>query len=112
MNAPTVKKATTIAWVTSSHDLAHISEGDDESVINRIVLSSLEAMGEGSNPWFRIGTAHVTLEMVDQKQMAVHAVEALRSEQQTVRADAERRANEIERQIQTLLAISYEAAEA
>lgn len=110
--SPRVAKATTIAWVTNPRELGAVCdpENTDDRLINSLVFSDCDSMDKGSNPWFRVGTAEITVTLVDKQQVSLNAVDALRSEQKSVRAEAERRSTEIERQIQSLLAISYDGS--
>jgi len=59
--------------------------------------------------WIKVGEAEITVTLGTDGEITAAAVDALRKEQQTVRADAEVKAMEIERRIQTLLAITHDA---
>lgn len=61
--------------------------------------------------WTRVGTAEIKVTLFDESAMVENKIEALRHEQKTVLADAQKRHTEIERQIQTLLAITFDSAE-
>lgn len=56
-----------------------------------------------------VGWAAISIQMLPVKTMLSSAVEALQAEKQAVLADAQKRATDIEREIQNLLAISYDA---
>lgn len=79
--------------------------GDPADAINSICFARFD-LGL-SLGWTFIGTADVTLHLVDDKQIIENKVESLRAEQTKVRANATARATDIERQIQQLLAIDY-----
>lgn len=56
-----------------------------------------------------VGTADIVVRLYEPEQFAATAVQNLRAQQAEVRAAAEVKANQIERQIQQLLAITNEA---
>lgn len=58
--------------------------------------------------WTCIGTAEITITLVDQNQMVANKVEALRKEITKTRADAEMKARGLEEKVQQLLAITNE----
>lgn len=112
MSTKTVK-ATTIAWLVDSSWRANefaeaIKSGDEGKMVGCLAFSSNEGMGTGSTAWTRIGSAEITVEVVKEDEIVTNMVAALRHQQQAVRADAEVKANGIERQIQQLLAITNE----
>jgi hypothetical protein len=59
-----------------------------------------------------IGTAEITMQIVGTDELVQNKVEALRAEKSKVIGDAQNRATEIERQIQTLLAITHDRSAA
>ena len=58
--------------------------------------------------WVKVGTAEITVTLETDANITNGAITALRAEQQQVRADAEMKAQQIERRIQTLLAITMD----
>ena len=66
-------------------------------------------MGCGSAAWIRVGSAEITVKIDGEDAAITGAVKALKEKQKSIRAEAERETNDIERQIQQLLAITYEA---
>ena len=109
MMATRILTGHSIAWVTSASDMIRLDAStDDNETINVMAFSNVESMGSAPNQWIRIGVAEITVEIVDEKQMVVNTVAALRTEQQSVRAEAEKRATDIDRQINELLAITNE----
>lgn len=73
------------------------------------------ALGYTSNPkqdmgeqgWTKLGTAEITLHLIDNDTMVLNKIESLKAEAKKTRAEATKRCNEIEGQIQNLLAITY-----
>lgn len=58
--------------------------------------------------WVKVGTAQVTVTLLDHDKMMAGQIEALRKEQTKVQADAQAEVTKLERQIQQLLAITNE----
>lgn len=56
--------------------------------------------------WVKVGTAEITVTLEADADITNGAINALRAEQQQVRADAELKAQKIEQRIQMLLAIT------
>ncbi len=103
--------ATTIAWLSkySLRDFAEAQRtGDSAAIVNSMHFSPNESMGKGKDAWTRVGSATVTVELEDKDKLVGNAVKALRAQQKAVRAEAEVQATSIERQIQQLMAITYE----
>lgn len=100
---------TLIAWLASYQGPDEVSSKlDDAQVINNLQFSNGEYMGRGENPWTKVGLATVVVTLVDEREMVENKVESLRAEQQSVLAETQNKATQIERKIQTLLVISYE----
>lgn len=57
--------------------------------------------------WTKVGTAVITLQLIDRDALVLNKIEALKAEAKKTRADAAVRCNEIETQIQNLLAITH-----
>lgn len=73
-------------------------------------IKSLQYTSHDMAPeWIKVGTAEIVVTIGTESDITACAVEALRKEQQKVRADAEVTAMGIERRIQTLLAITHDA---
>lgn len=79
-------------------------EGNDAKVIRGLQFSPLDMTSAG---WSKVGTAEVTVTIVSNDEIVANKVDALRKQQQTVRAEAEAKSQRIEEQIQSLLAITY-----
>lgn len=58
--------------------------------------------------WARLGTARIEITFDDDKEMVTNRVSALRVEKERTLAEAQKKATDIEREIQTLLAITYD----
>jgi hypothetical protein len=97
------------AWITEYSRLTPegMAKGGDE-VVSRLAFSDQDM---ASASWTRVGRATVTVELMGTSDIVNSAVASLRARQQKIRADAEASAMQIERQIQTMLAISYESGE-
>lgn len=78
---------------------------DKITEIKHVHLASYEADG-----YAKVGTAQVTVTFFDRDTVVTEKISALRSELQTVRANAQLKAKEIEGEIQKLLAITNEVA--
>jgi len=102
-------KATTIAWLTQYHG-PHELTGDERQAINQLTFSIHEGMDTGENPWTRVGTAEITVTLVDEKTMVENKVKALRAEQTAVLAIAHAKSTYIDRQISQLLALDWDHA--
>ena len=76
----------------------------DAEVANLLTLRDMSA----SPDYVRVGTAQVTIDLVDQSEMVANKVEALKAQKQRTLADAQAKATAIESQIQQLLAITHE----
>ena len=65
--------------------------------------------GMGSVGWTLVGNASITVEIPDERQLVENKVESLKAEATKLRAETEARLTEIDRKINTLLAITFEA---
>lgn len=104
MSARTVT-GTTKVWLTEHALNIGPKELADPRVVSRLSYSDSEMKSWG---WTLIGTAEITLHLVGDREIVENRVDSLRAEQKKVVADAQKKSTEIERQIQTLLAIAYE----
>ena len=59
--------------------------------------------------WVKIGTAEISVELFDDKEIIVNKLAVLDEAEKRVKADAENKLTEIERQRQQLLAIEHKA---
>ena len=58
--------------------------------------------------YVKVGTATITLTLIDEKEMIADAIESMRRERDNVRAEAEMKCRQIEEKIANLLAITYQ----
>ena len=103
----------TLAWVTkySIRDFSiALQQGDDQQIGDAVNFSPNERMGTGKDAWTQVGQATITVSLAGEKKVVASAVKALRSQQRAIRAEAEKDAIDIERQIQQLLAITNEVS--
>lgn len=84
---------------------AELASKDDDWLVRTVSYSPAAMERQG---WTRVGTAQVTIKFDEPKEILSKKVEALKVEKQKVLADAQAKSVEIERQIQTLLAIGYD----
>lgn len=77
---------------------------DDAMLIKRIQFSALDMTPE----WARIGTATVTVTLATTESIVQGQVATLKAQQRKVKGDAEAEVTKLERQIQSLLAITHE----
>lgn len=86
---------------TPAHQLVYV----DPTYVKDGVLKKSWA-GDG---YRLIGWAEIKVDVMPVKSMLTSAVETLKAEKETVLAEAQKRATEIEGEIQKLLAITYDA---
>lgn len=96
--------ATTKAWLTSYAGPDDLT-GTQDRAIEALAYHPRDMNSSG---WTYAGQATITVELVDNDTLILNKVSALRSELQTVRANAEIEAGNLEAKIQKLLAITNE----
>ncbi len=79
----------------------------DDAVLLRVLSFSDHDMSTAG--WTRIGTASIEVTLCSANEIITSKVDALRALKAKKLADAQREATDIEQQIQTLLAITYDA---
>lgn len=99
--------ATTKAWLTQSYGPEDLLLAPEE-VVKRLYYTN---QGMTTLGWTCVGTAAVTVELVEEKKLVDNKIEALKGELQSTLAAAEMAANKIRGQIQNLLALTYESTE-
>jgi len=110
MSAARTVTGTTKAWITE-HSTArpeHLAEGDPR-LIKWVCYSDMDMSGSG---WVLVGEATVTLKLDSVEEVVANQVAALRQQITSVRAEAENKATDLERQVQQLLAITMSTPEA
>ena len=85
---------------------AGLASMPESEVVNVVTLWSGDTAG---SDWLLVGEADVSINLLPRADVVVAKVAVLRAEQSRVRADAEMTSRRLEQQIQSLLAISYEA---
>jgi len=97
----------TKAWITGYSSLtpADLENGR----VAGLIYTDADMKSDG---WTLVGTATITVSLVDKDTLIQNKVAALREEAKAIRADATEKVTRIEGQIQNLLAISYTATEA
>ena len=99
----TARTATIAAWLPGHQapDALRLLTGDDVTLINGLGYSTVDMSSAG---WVRVGTAQITVTLESHDAMTAAAVDALRRKQGELQAEC----TQIERQIQSLLAITLE----
>lgn len=82
-------------------------KGDGAEIIDATMLYSRPV-----TDYVKVGTATVTLDVLDEDAIKLGFIDALKEKRKTVLAEAQREATRIDEQIQNLLAISYDGAAA
>jgi len=96
------------AWLpdhASHRDMEALRGNDGDRIADVLAYTKHDMKSIG---YTLIGEAEITVHIVDEQAIVENKVESLRAEKQKVLAEATNNATEIERQIQTLLAITYE----
>ena len=98
--------ATVKAWITSSYyGPAEIAKDGDKSV-SQLFYSNHDHTG--TDGWCLVGSAEITVTLLDQDAIIGKKVESLRQELTNHRVNAQMKENALQEKIQKLLAISYE----
>ena len=100
--------ATAKVWLITGSSLRpdEIHSDNAQNLMGRVSLLDPE-MDMSSMGWTLIGTATITLDLVDRRTLIDNKVESLKAEAASIRAEAYRKAMHIDNQIQQLLAIDY-----
>jgi hypothetical protein len=93
-------------WLTEYADPAGLRSDDDVRFARTITFSTNDMRDCG---WTRVGTATVTVELVDEKSVIESKVDSLQKQLQKERADSEVKCNRILEQISKLQALEYTA---
>lgn len=98
------------AYMTQYGDLAgkDLYSASSEDLARGLFVSKHDYKGE--NGFTLVGTAEVKITLMARDELVNAQVEALRQRQTAVLAEAQKQATDIERQIQSLLAITNEVA--
>lgn len=86
-------------------------ENNCRSVINGLSFYSKYPNGNAPSGWTKLGVATVTIDFLDDPaEMVASKVESLRRRKKDIMADAQRKADIIDDEIQRLMAITYRPA--
>lgn len=107
MSEPKILTATTIAWLPYYAGPDGLN-GEASAAIDTLAFSSNESMGTGTDPWTRVGTAEITVTLIDPLQMVENKVASLRSQRTAVLAEAQAKATSIDSKINELLVIDWD----
>ena len=79
------------------------------SKIEHASITSLVYFRPNANipDWYEVGTAHITVELNDDKEIVNSQVDSLKKQQKQVQAEAECKVNELQYQINSLLCLEY-----
>ena len=94
--------ATVSAYMNKWSSVDELMEREPASAIGSIFTGSTS-----DSTWIRIGSATVTVEIADDKEIKAGLIESLKDAKKKIQADAEKSITEIDAQIQSLLAIEY-----
>lgn len=86
--------------------LAYMGQGDAEKAGK--ALSFTHADMRTCSDWVKVGTAHITVELLDAKEIQHEQLAALQAQLQKERADSQVRQNAILEQISKLQALEWE----
>lgn len=108
---PTITE-TLVAWIpqysgVSLEDLTNPKPGITSGLSFTSATNDMSVHG-----WTRAGTAEITTTLIDSDALVLNKVASLKAEAAEIRAKAFKRCNEIDGQIQNLMAITYAPAPA
>lgn len=97
-------------WLTRSCGIGptDLKDGEDAALVRGFTFTHIDMAPD----WTRIGNAELKITLAPNDAIVTDAIASLRAEQTRLRAEAERKSTDIERQIQTLLAISFDGSAA
>jgi hypothetical protein len=110
MSASRVISGKVGVWLTPYSSLGpkQLADGDGAAIVRDVDFSQHDMAPE----WTRIGTAQVQITLEPTDQIINNKIDALRTEQKKVVADAQKKSTDLEREIQQLLAITYDGGAA
>jgi hypothetical protein len=96
-------KATLTAYLTSGYDsLESILQAEPDKGISRLTFYHCDMSEHG---WTAVGTANIEVTFISPEEATQRRVESLKTQKQKILDEAITKANEIEHQIQELLAL-------
>lgn len=100
---------TQTAYVSSAYDMGRfvdaVTKGDHEGIATRLVFTECDMTDSG---WTKVGTAEITIELLDPKEIQNKQLAVLQAQLQKERADSQVRQNAILEAISKLTALEYE----
>jgi hypothetical protein len=105
----TIHKTGVPAWFTNDYKGPELLKGPAREAINAMAfVDPTEWSHDGEPPegWTRVGTATITVELVDEEALVANKIDSLRHEITRVRADAHAKETHLAGKIQQLLAIT------
>lgn len=101
---------TQTAYATGAYELNHLvnalAKGNAGSAGRAITPAATDMTEHG---WIKVGVAHITVELLDPKDMQGEQLAALQAQLQKERADSQMRQNVILEQISKLQALEWDA---
>ena len=94
--------ATVPAYMSEYNSIDRLEKTYPDSAISQLMLTNIEV-----KDWIWIGSASVTVEIAEDKEIKAGLVESLKNAKKKIQADAEKSITEIDAKIQSLLAIEY-----
>lgn len=105
-----ILKGTVTAYMTPAYyGPIDLSKCDPLEALGSLTYAESDDMA--AYGWTRVGTAHIELALVPQKELIENKVAALRGEMGKIRADSSRDLMKLEDKINNLLALPYDSDE-
>lgn len=92
-------------WLTPYDSAITPDKLSDPAVLKQLTFNAYDMRSQG---WTQIGSADVTVRLLADREIFGNRIESLRAEKAKTLADARAKATDLEREIQTLLAIAYD----
>ena len=86
---------------------SRVSPNNLETLTSDEIISGVQYFESGLNDWAKVGTAEITITFDDSKEIIKNRVNSMRVEATNIRAEATNKCTQIEREIQSLLAIEH-----
>lgn len=103
---PRVIAGTVGVWLSSINGRTadRLANAADDEILHEVWLNALDMTPE----WTRVGQADVTVTLDPPEQLVTRHIESLEAQRARILAEAQNQVTAIDREIQTLLAITYE----
>ena len=106
-------ETTQTAYLSSAYDLGRfmddLSKGNTNEAASRATYAEWDMSDSG---WTKVGVAHITIELLDAKEIKNEQLASLQAQLQKERADSQVRQNAILDQISKLQALEWEGVQA